>query len=302
MAGIFLFYHSAYKAPLYVPTDYLHIFEYMKKLLYIFTLPLLLLACGDVEKTGTPKDIKATFMPIVNGTWVMEDYFTELEKTNSPKLASEKLKGIVSMDINTSDIQGDSLVVSASWNNHEGYVYHLFFRQGQDEQSLVTTHPYSDNGTDFYELAYTVDNNDTLLVMKLYGKDKKLKEQRRYVKVTGPQADNSEPYGIQYVANKVLLSGKYTATDSNGISSTIEMTDDGMVTGFGKHTTYYIYTDFLGAELTNLDEMSFDAFTKTQKPYIFEIAKDTVYLYQALENEERTLLIRGPLKYTLIKQ
>lgn len=276
----------------------------MKKLIYILMLPLLLMACssGNPETTEAPKDLKGTFQPIINGVWVMTDYLDALAATKSPKAASSKLEGIVSMEINTSEIQGDSLIVAGSWNNHEGYVFNIYFRQGQDAQSLVTTHPYNDFGTDFHELSYAVENKDTLLLLKRYNKDKQLQHTRKFRKVTGPQTADSEPYGLQYMANKVLLSGKYLAIDEKGTSTNIELTDDGMAKGFGKHTTYYIYTDFLGNELTNLDEMSFDPFTKTQKPYVFEIKGDTVLLYQAMENDERTLLIRGPLKHTLIKQ
>lgn len=232
----------------------------------------------------------------------MKDYVDELAKTKSPKIASQKLQGIVSMDINTAEIQADSLVVAASLNNHEGYVYNLYFKQGQDEQSLVTKHPYDDLGTDFYELSYAIQNNDTTLLLKRYNKDKKVKEERVYIKVRGPQTPDSEPYGLQYMANKTLFSGKYKAMDEEGKVTEVELTDDGMVKGFGKHTTYYVYTDFIGDELTNLDEMSFDAFTKTQKPYVFLFSNDTIKLYQALQNEERTQLIQGPLRYTFVKQ
>lgn len=276
----------------------------MKKITLLLLFPVFLLSCGNASDKSEkePVGIREEFVPIINGTWVAADYLEEILKTKSPKAAFAQAEGLVAMEINTAEILGDSLVVAGSWNNHEGYLYSIYFKQGQDEKSLVTTHVYNDYGTDFYELSYKVVNNkDTQLLFKRYSADKKLKEERSYIKVTGPLSADSEPYGLQYMVNKVLFSGKYTATDESGVTTEIELTDDGMVKGFGTHKTYYVYTDFMTGDFTNLDEMSFDAFTKEQKPYVFEFSADRVKLYQALQNDERTLLVKGGLKYVLIK-
>lgn len=278
----------------------------MKNLTLLLVFPMLLLSCGNESNSSQkeqPVSIKEQFVPIINGTWVATDYLEEVAKTKSPKAAFAKAEGLVAMEINTAEILSDSLTVAGSWNNHEGYLYTIYFKQGQDGKSLVTTHTYNDYGTDFYELSYKlVNNTDTQLLFKRYSADKKLKEERSYVKVTGPLTADSEPYGLQYMVNKTLFSGKYTAIDANGATSEIELTDDGMVKGFGTHKIYYVYTDFMDGDFTNMDEMSFDAFTKEQKPYIFELSGDTLKLYQALQNEERTQLIRGPYKYSLVRK
>lgn len=276
----------------------------MKKLLIALTIAVSLIACGsDKKETKEPsKDISTVFSPIIAGTWVMTDYITDLGKTKSPKASAGKLEGIVSMIIDPAIIQGDTITVAASWNNHEGYTFYLFFRQGQNKQSLATDHTDRDSSGNFYELSYDIKNNDTTLALNHYNKDKKLLHARQFTKVRGPLTADSEPYGLQYMANKVLLAGSYNATDDEGKKSKVTLTEDGMAKGMGTHTTYYIFTDFTGPDETNLDEMCFDFGTKTQKPYIFEIKADTVLLYKAMENEERTLLICGPLKYTLVKE
>lgn len=231
----------------------------------------------------------------------MTDYITDLQKTKSPKASAGVLQGVVSMEIDPADPTGDTSIVSASLNNHEGMTFYLFYRPGQDGQSLTTALTDEDGSGNFYELAYNISGTDTTLQLKHYNKEKKLLDTRGFTRVTGPLTDDSEPYGLQYMANKVLLSGTYNVTDDEGNAFKAELTDDGMAKGVAGHTTYYIFTDFIGDEQTNLDEMVFDPGSKTQKPYIFEIKADTVWLYKAMENEERTLLIKGPLKYTMVR-
>lgn len=276
----------------------------MKKLILILLTASTLAACssGDNETKETTTDIHTTFSPIIKGTWVMTDYITDLQKTKSPKASAGVLQGVVSMEIDPAAPTGDTSIVSASLNNHEGMTFYLFYRPGQDGQSLATALTDEDGSGNFYELAYNISGADTTLQLKHYNKEKKLLDTRGFTRVTGPLTDDSEPYGLQYMANKVLLSGTYNVTDDEGNTFKAELTDDGMAKGVAGHSTYYIFTDFLGDEQTNLDEMVFDPGAKTQKPYIFEIKADTVQLYKAMENEERTLLIRGPLKYTMVRE
>ncbi len=276
----------------------------MKQLLLILLATHMLAACssGETQNNNAPADIHSAFSPIIKGTWVMTDYITDLQKTKSPKASAGILQGVVSMEIDPSAIYGDTTIVSASFNNHEGMTFYLFFRPGQEAKSLPTALTDEDGSGNFYELGYNIAGKDTVLQLKHYNKEKKLLDTRNFTKVTGPLTDESEPYGLQYMANKVLFSGKYNVTDDEGNSFKGDLTDDGMAKGIGAHTTYYIFTDFIGDEQTNLDEMVFDKGAKTQKPYIFEIKGDTILLYKAMENEERTLLIRGPLKYTMVKE
>lgn len=284
----------------------------MKRIILCGVSALLLAACdnpGDKQPTGD----KTAMVPVANvmsGTWVMSDYLNDLRQTGSPKASSPKLNGVVSMLVDASLVQGDTILVSASLNNHEGLNFYLFLRQGQNEHSLQTDHT---TGTDdSYELSYSI-KDDTVLQLLHYDKDKKLVDSRDFTKVRGPLTEESEPYGLQYMVNKVLFSGRYRLIDEDSTKNIkkqstensgreIELTDDGMVRGMQEHKTYYVFTDFLGDVETNLDEMAFDPQTKNQKPYIFQVNGDTIRLYKALENEDRTLLVTGALRYTLIKQ
>lgn len=276
----------------------------MKRIFFALSLSVFFTACdNNTEKKGNNNatDIAAGIEPMIQGTWVMTDYITDLQKTKSPLASSVKLDGLVSLDIDTRDHTGDSSSVAASFNNHEGYAFYIYFRKGKENNSLPTSHTDDDGST--YELGYEVTNNDTLLVMYHYGKDEKLIDKRNYTRWKDPVADYDEPAGLQRTANKILFAGKYKATDETGKTTDWEFTNGGILLGVEGHNTYYIFTDFIAEEEGyKIDELCFDEHTKKQKPFIFSIKGDTTYLYQAKENKERTKLEQGPLKYTLIKQ
>lgn len=275
----------------------------MKKILIAILPVLMLAACGsNGSKTEelSQHDLITKFTPIISGTWVLSDYVAALEKTRSPKEASAALKGPVMMQINPADMNGDTVYVGSSLNNHEGYTFYLYMRAGQDAYSLQTGH--TDESGGFYELAYEA-GADTTLLLKHYSDDATLLDSKAYTKVTGPQGDESQPYGVAYMANKVLFAGDYTLTEeATGEVQDITLTADGIIKGMGTHSTYFVFTDFESEEETNLDELLFDERTRNQKGYIFEIEGDTIRLYKALENEERTLLIKGEHSYTMVRR
>lgn len=273
----------------------------MKKLLIIIAGISLIASCKQGGNENNKTTTKDAILPYLQGTWVMTDYINELKNTHSPLVSSKKLNGIVSMTINKDVAERDSLPVPGSLNNHEGTSFNIILQQGANEQQLKTD--LTDNNTgNYYEIGYEA-GKDTSAVLIEYNKDHKEVGKHYYTKVTGIQTDESEPYGLQYMANKVLLAGVYNATDDAGKASTIEFTEDGLIKGIEGHKTYYIFTDFLGeGDGYQVDELCLDEQTKEQKPFIFHISKDTVRLYQAKEDAERTKLEQGPLKYTLIKK
>lgn len=263
---------------------------------------LLLAACQPRNTSNTSKlPVADKFKPIVNGTWVMTDYINSLAKTKSPVASIGVLTDVVSMSIISAETTGDSLTVSASLNNHEGYLFTVYFREGQNDHSIPTSHDDGIAGN-FYELSYAINGKDTTLSLCHYNKEKKLLDERSFTKVTGVQSENGEPYGIQYMANKVLVAGKYKATDESGKQLDVTLTDDGLVNGIEGHSTYYIFTDYIAEEEGyKVDELMFDERTKNQKSFIFSRSNDTLLLYQAVENAERTKMERGKLKYTMVR-
>ena len=278
----------------------------MKHIVTILSIAVLFAACksGTETKKTEAEEIAARVMPVIKGTWVMTDYITSLQQTKSPLASSAVLKDIVMLDILDMDSlshQGDSMGISGSLNNHEGLAFNIYFRKGHTETAIPIA--YSDNDGSFYELDYTIANNDTTLVVCHYGKDNQLIAKRNFTKWKQPVADYDEPSPLQRMVNKVLFAGKYKATDDAGKTFDWELTSGGIALGVEGHNTYYIFTDFIAEEPGYMvDELCFDEHEKTQKPFIFSIKGDTTYLYQAKENNERTKIEKGDLKYTLVKQ
>lgn len=277
----------------------------MKRLLYIIAALIVLASCKDkaTQQAEEAKELADRFAPVINGAWVMTGYIEDLAKTKSPLASSEILKDIVSMEINTADYTGDSLYVAVSFNNHEGGGFMAYFRPGKNEQSITTALPDYQNSINSYELGYDIANGDTSLVLYHYGAGGKLHDKRSYSKVAPLTTENGEPSALQRATNNVLFAGSYTATDENGTTTDVSFAEDGIITGFEGHSTYYIFTDFIAEEEGyRIDEIIFDERTKNQKPFIFEISGDTTRLFSASENYERTQLLKGALKYTLTRK
>jgi hypothetical protein len=274
----------------------------MKYVIPVLALTILFAACksGTENQKSEAEEIAARMLPIVHGTWVMTDYITSLEQTKSPLESSKLLTGVVALDFDTTGRTGDSVSVQAKKNNHENILFSIYFRKGQTETSVPVSFV---SGNEHYELDYSVANNDTTLLLCRYSADNKLLDKRSFIKWKTPVADYDDPSAVQRFANKVLFTGKYMSIDENGKTDEWELSDGGVAIGVDGHGTYFVFTDFFEEEAGYLvDEMCFDEHEKSQKPYIFSIKGDTTFLYQAKENEERTKIEKGPLKYTLVKQ
>jgi hypothetical protein len=108
-------------------------------------------------------------------------------------------------------------------------------------------------------------------------------------------------FGIDYITNKKLITGKYTTTDSTGNRLKVEFNNNGKVSGFLNFKTYYINADFEAGLENNLDEIDFDVNTKKQKTFTFRFNADTLNLYDTYENADSTKLVLGKLKYKLVR-
>lgn len=275
----------------------------MKYVIPILALTILFAACksGTENQKTEAEAIAARIMPIVHGTWVMTDYITSLEQTKSPLASSKLLTGIVAMDFDTADHKGDSVSVQGNGGNHEDVLFSIYFRKGQTETSVPVS-MVAEDGSHF-ELDYTTTNGETTLLLCRYGANNKLLDKQSFTKWKEPVGEDDEPSVFQRTVNRILFAGKYAVTDDAGKTYNWELTNGGIAKGVEGHSTYFVFSDFSFEEEGYLvDEMCFDERTKTQKPYIFSIKGDTTFLYQAKENEERTKIEKGPLKYTLVKQ
>lgn len=262
------------------------------------------ISCGTTEKQATHSDeLIKKFKPFLHGTWIPADYIDDIAKTKSPLKSSGP--GLISeFFIDTAAMKEDSLQISAAFGNHEGGEFILYFRQGQTPTSLLTNLSVDDKEPDSYELGYSANKNDTFLILYHYvQKNKRLLDKKEYIKAPVNESKNEEDAsGLQYMVNQKLVSGTYKVTDSTGIETQIELTNNGKITGLPGFKTYYILTDFVTEPENITDEICFDIQTKNQKCYGFKIIADTINLFEPAKDEQDSLFKPGATVYKFVKQ
>ncbi|MEI9912847.1 MAG: hypothetical protein WDO71_26315 [Bacteroidota bacterium] len=266
---------------------------------FVFTV---LISCQHRADTIPAGKLKKVFNPFLNGAWVKTEYIHDITKTKSPHKSSKTLNGIVSFIIDTATIRGDSMFLSSSIGNHEGMNFLLYFKQGEQPNSLLTNIHDDANPANSFELGYLVNSNDTSLILYHYDENKKLIAKKEFTKVLRNQSNDVITYGLQYIVNKKLISGTYKTRDLTGGETTLQFTDKGKVTGFAGFKTYYVLTDFFAEPGASPDRICFDIETDTGKWYEFEIKDNILYLFEAQENNPGKSRQRNSPTYKLIKQ
>lgn len=293
----------------------------MKTRYLILALSLFMAACHHKEqqpeqkpKTQIPsrtvspaevQKIQQHFAPFMNGVWVATTYIQSIKQTRSPYKSQEELDGICEISIDMSTVQGDSVAVGVSLGNHEGGSFFLYLHQGQKQDRLPISDPYSGGEamgeSPDYELGYSVQRGDTSLFMYVYDRQHHSVDSICYSRVLEKNADpSSGGNGIQYIVNHLLIAGDYALRMPDGSIHSIHFADDGTVSGLPEFKTYYVLTDF-AAEPHEFDQISFDIQTSNQRHYILKICQEALCIYEAITDEEdASILQRGKLVYNLM--
>jgi len=276
----------------------------MKQLSYLLLALFILTSCSNnkVSTSNQVDNLKQHFIPILNGVWVLTDYIEEIEKTQSPLKASDKLNGIVAMDIDE-NMQSDTIFVGISINNHEGYNFTTYFVQGQNSTSLKTNIPDYDEESNYFELGYETGNNQTFLVLYHYNKNNQLIDKKEFTKVSDKVQNSDVSRGLQYIVNKKLFSGNYLSIDSKNSTGKVKFNSDGSLTGFPDFKTYYVITDFLGGPVATFDEIIFNLYEENSKGFAFKIDGDTTFLYSTTGDEDKGEPLQiDKVEYKLVRQ
>lgn len=274
----------------------------MKQLTYLSIFLFLLVAC-QTNSSATHNAVKnpltdttQKFKSIINGDWYQAYYIDSIQETKSPFRSQNSLAEYVELNINANEATGDSLEIGAP-GIHEGTSFIIYFKPGLTGTSFPTNIIDEDTTGNFYELGYNISGNDTSLIILRYNKSKKLIGQTKYLR-----APKNSDGALQFMVNKTLFAGNYTAEDSSGNTSVLKFTNDGLVNGLPGFKKYYVLTDFVAEPENNVDEVCFNIQTNNQRCYAFEIKEDTIKLYDVKESADQDTLQRGQLKYKLVKQ
>jgi hypothetical protein len=287
----------------------------MKPILFFFAAMLLLTSCKSNKKQpaqdsavlAKPADstilLLSKFSLAINGIWVKTDYINDIVKTRSPYASREKLGGIASLYIGIGSSSKDSSMVGASLNNHEGYSFPLYFKAGKKNNSLKTGLPDFNDRSNYYDLGYVIKGVDTSLFLYHYNKSGRLLRSTRYSRVFNSAPPESDMgFGIAYIINQKLITGKYLVTDTAGTVFNVEFTNEGKVSGFLNFENYMLNADFEAGPENDLDELYFDVYKKNKKDYLVKLNADTLSLFDVAASPDSIHLQWGKLRYRMIKQ
>lgn len=283
----------------------------MKNLILIISVACVFASCAGNNKNAatdtlaaTPSTIEAKkliqeFTPIIEGAWVKLDYIQEIARTKSPLKAAHKAGNITTFIFSNNNISGDSAIVAVGYGNHEGGELIFKFKSGRIPNSITGYDRFSETKSPSYVLQYTV-KKDTLLTLYEYDITGTLLTTTQYYKAPVNWKKNELGYATYAEVNKILVTGNYTLTNSLGSSSQVSFSNEGKVKGLDDFKEFRINVDFIG-ELNNLDKIIFGEFGH-EDVYNFVISKDTLKLFETSYSADSVELIKGNLKYKLIRQ
>ncbi len=232
----------------------------------------------------------------------MTDYINDVVQTQSPYKSHPKLQGVVALIIGT-EAEGDSMLIDASWNNHEGFSFYVHFRPGRQPHSLPTSIPDYDAPANSYELGYENIAGDTLLTLYHFDNAGQLIDKRSFTKIRNYQPEDDFAWGLQYVVNEKLIAGDYQISQGAKTPGAVTLNADGTVEGFDKYTNYHVSTDFMDAYQNSNDFICF--FNGSDQPkgdcFVLEIKGKSLYLYESVPNPETEIEEKGKMVYVLSK-
>lgn len=270
-------------------------------ILFILINASSIFAINTNNKIFQRDSLRQKFIPILNGVWVLSDYIAAIDQTKSPLLASEKLSGIVGMNINAK-INSDSTAVEASWNNHEGFDFQIYFQNGQNKNCLKTNIPDFDGDANFFEIGYQIINKRNYLILYRYNKSKKLLGQTLFTKVSENQLNTNVSSGIQEIINEKIFSGNFFLSNKTNAKIKVNFLKDGTLIGLPSFNNYYVISDFLGGPKPIFDMIIFNTESENSKQFAFKILKDGVYLYNIIGDENAGEVLKlGSLKFKLLR-
>lgn len=273
----------------------------LKNLIYAISCIFFMVSCKSgtkqpaqvsiATKPDPTQSLIQNIKPVIQGVWVKQDYIEKIIQTKSPIQATDKVTGITTMHINSAQIDGDSLIVRVGYDNYQPGDVMLKFRPGKNRSAFLF-------GED--ELGYSTQNNDTTLVLYQYYNKKWIPTP--YVKALKKSTGNDLQEGINFLINKGLIAGNYTLKDSTGKVNDVVFKNDGTVSGLSNFKRYFVENSFESKKMNNLDQLTFNIFSSDEKTYTFKIENNSLNLYEVKANTDSTLLVKGKLKFQLLRK
>lgn len=270
----------------------------MKKYFFALILLVFLVSCKSKPKQtaaapalNKTKQLIKKYGPILHGVWVKSDYIEKIRQTKSVLAAVDLVSGVTGMKIDTTRLAGDSLNVNVGWDNQNPGELTIWFVPGKNPSAVKF-------GLD--ELGYRIENGDTTLIYYQIYENKLYKT--LYHKALNPNPDINASDGVNYAINKALIVGSYTIKSPAGKPGNVMFNNNGEVTGMAGVKKYFIENDLKPAPLKNLDMITFDQFSATEKSYTYMIKGNTLELYDAKPNANGSLMVKGAIKFVMVRK
>jgi hypothetical protein len=269
---------------------------------FIIYLYALFQSCSDNSESKSDKETDLIIQKdwrikgILPGVWVPDEYIQRIESTRSPYKSSDVLKGVATMIIECDSSTTDSVIIGASWNNHEGYNFTVYF---DSTNYLLTSIPDYDVKSNTYRLGYDITNRDTFLILSHFNMDNSMLDQKKFRRVALDQKSDGADWGLTYIINTRLFSGQYRMLDSTK-SGQISFSTAGHLKNFKSYKGYRVLTDFLGGP-PDFDNICFEKSDSKYDCFSFKFSGDTLTLFELIPTGEYDFEKVGDTKYTLVR-
>lgn len=269
----------------------------MKFLFFILFL-LLICSCHEPGETAAkvpeenkfqPDSAKQRLLNIIEGGWVNENYIEAFERLRSPMAVAAKSFLLPQITFDISNLSGDTLFnAAARLRYHERDRFDVIFYKRADGKTGMKLAESRDAMRDNYELDYTVEGTDTILLVKMKGvklvRTARFKRQFRKFST----ADEVALTAMEVYVNKALFAGEW---DLEGRK--ISFTEKGEVRNFKPYHRFSVST-FDEEAASSPDQISFYSDT-SGVTYIFTVNGKKIQLYESHQSADGKEFSRGKM-------
>jgi hypothetical protein len=250
----------------------------------------------------SPTDIhreRLAYLRTIRGTWVDAEVVEGIRKARSAARSARGFGGIVTMIFDTL-YSGDSLEFGVSISNHEGFSYQAYFPQRMPYRKLMTNIRDIRATKNLDEVGFVIKGADTLLYIYVNDPVNTSKiDSVLFIRVINDPSHGDAGEGIQRVANRHMIEGKYSAVDSLGRTIDLTFTRDGKLIGYPGADGYRIQTDFTIGRDNGIDVVHILNGEQRVDEFAIEVTDEITNLYKFYWDERELSAHRQGLLWRL---
>jgi hypothetical protein len=241
------------------------------------------------KNTFQPDSAKQRLLKIIEGGWVNENYIAAFERLHSPMAVAAQSLFLQQMTFDISSLSGDTLLNAhgrLKYNEQDRFDV-IFFKRTDGKTGMKLTES-RDTIRENYELDYTVEGADTILLVKMRGvkltRTARFKRQFRKFSVS----DEVAVTAMELYVNKTLFAGEWNLDGEK-----ISFTEKGGTKNYKSYHRFSVST--LDDEAASSpDKISFYGDT-SGVTYVFTVKDEKIQLYELHESAGGKEFFRGKM-------